>query len=76
MVWDWYHWQQDMGQQSDNNKLSYMGIEMEREMQNVQGKNPKSSFFKKGNISKWVSVTCCYVLKGKSFHWIHRAGLR
>jgi len=44
-----------MGQQSDNTKPSCMGIEMEKEMQNVQGKNLKPSFFKKGQHFK-VSI--------------------
>lgn len=44
-----------MGQRSNNNKPSNTGIEMEREMQNLQGKNPKSSLFKKGEHFK-VSI--------------------
>lgn len=53
-----------------------MGTEMERVMQNVQGKNPTAAFLKEEGHFKVSIRHPLLVLKGKSFPRIHGAGLR
>jgi len=75
-AWNSLLCQQGLGRCSDSDKPSWMGTEMEREMQNVQGKNPTTPFLKEEGHFKVSIRHPLLALKGKSFPWIHGAGLR